>query len=112
MVSAAAGSSSGAGWDAARAQKVEQYEDLLNEKLRAELQAMLRREFPTPASSKATPAHWLRTILALAGTLACWGGWLQGSALACLLLPLVHWVLIAHVRAPQPSFSLAFAALI
>ena len=40
MVSAAAGSSSGAGWDAARAQKVEQYEDLLNERLRAELKAL------------------------------------------------------------------------
>ena len=64
--------------------------------LRDELRAMLRREFPTAASSKASAAHWARTILALAGTIACWAGWAQGSALACLLLPFVHWVLIAH----------------
>ena len=64
--------------------------------LRRDLSAMLKREFPTAASTKATPGHWARTILALAGTLACWAGWLQGSAVACLLLPFVHWVLIAH----------------
>jgi len=56
----------------------------------------LRREFPNAASSKATPAHWARTALAALGTAACWAGWLKGSALACLLLPFVHWVLIAH----------------
>jgi len=64
--------------------------------LRRELAAMLRREFPTPASSKASPAHWARTLVALAGTLGCWAGWAHGSGLACLLLPFVHWVLIAH----------------
>jgi len=64
--------------------------------LRRELAEMLRREFPTSASSKASAAHWARTLLALVGTLACWAGWAQGSALACLLLPAVHWVLIAH----------------
>ena len=52
---------------------------------------MLRREFPTAGSSKASPAHWARTLLALAGTLCCWAGWAHGSALACLLLPAVHW---------------------
>ena len=35
-------------------------------------------------------------MLAALGTALCWAGWLQGSALACLLLPFVHWVLIAH----------------
>ena len=64
--------------------------------LRRDLQAMLQREFRTQASTKATPGHWARTILALVGTLACWAGWAQGSALACLLLPFIHWVLIAH----------------
>jgi len=64
--------------------------------LRSELGALLRREFPNAASSKATPAHWARTALAALGTAACWAGWLKGSALACLLLPFVHWVLIAH----------------
>merc|ERR1719163_1366993 len=64
--------------------------------LREELRAFLRREFPTAASSKATPGHWLRTALAGVATTVCWLGWLQGSALACLLLPIVHWVLIAH----------------
>ena len=68
----------------------------INSALRDDLRAMLRREFPTPASSKASAAHWVRTILALVGTLGCWAGWAQGSALACLLLPFVHWVLIAH----------------
>ena len=43
--------------------------------LRRELAAMLRREFPTPASSKASPAHWARTLVALAGTLGCWQSW-------------------------------------
>ena len=60
--------------------------------LRSELSALLRREFPNAASSKATPAHWARTALAALGTAACWAGWLKGSALACLLLPFVHWV--------------------
>ena len=60
--------------------------------LRSELGALLRREFPNAASSKATPAHWARTALAALGTAACWAGWLKGSALACLLLPFVHWV--------------------
>ena len=64
--------------------------------LRDDLRAMLRREFPTAASSKASAAHWMRTIAALVGTIACWAGWAQGSAMACLLLPFVHWVLIAH----------------
>lgn len=64
--------------------------------LRDDLRAMLRRQFPTAASSKASTAHWTRTIAALVGTIACWAGWAQGSALACLLLPFVHWVLIAH----------------
>ena len=60
--------------------------------LRSELSALLRREFPNAATSKATPAHWARTALAALGTAACWAGWLKGSALACLLLPFVHWV--------------------
>jgi len=64
--------------------------------LRQELLELLQREFPSAASSKATAAHWVRTALAAIGTLACWIGWLQGSALACLVLPFVHWVLIAH----------------
>ena len=64
--------------------------------LRRELAQFLRRNFPTSESTKATPTHWARTALALAGTLACWAGWFSGNALACLLLPFVHWVLIAH----------------
>ena len=64
--------------------------------LRSDLSALLRREFPNAASSKATPAHWARTALAALGTALCWAGWFKGSALACLLLPFVHWVLIAH----------------
>ena len=68
----------------------------IESELRRDLAEMLRREFPTPASSKASAAHWARTIAALVGTVACWAGWVQGSALACLLLPFVHWVLIAH----------------
>lgn len=64
--------------------------------LRSELRELLRREFASPAASKATAAHWFRTAIAAIGTLACWAGWLHGSALACLLLPFVHWVLIAH----------------
>lgn len=64
--------------------------------LRSELQTLLRREFRDPSSSKATAAHWARTALAAAATAACWLGWAAGSPLACLLLPAVHWVLIAH----------------
>lgn len=64
--------------------------------LRSELSALLRREFPNAAASKATPAHWARTAFAALGTALCWAGWLRGSAVACLLLPFVHWVLIAH----------------
>lgn len=64
--------------------------------LRTELSQMLRRRFPTRRSAKATPAHWARTILAAAGTVLCWAGWFQGNLLATLVLPVVHWVLIAH----------------
>lgn len=64
--------------------------------LRSELRAMLRREFPDVGAAKATAGHWVRTALALAGTLACWAGWLGGSLPATAALPLVHWVLIAH----------------
>ena len=64
--------------------------------LRRDLRSFLRKHFPTAASSKATAGHWGRIVLSLAATLACWTGWAQGSALACLLLPFVHWVLIAH----------------
>lgn len=68
----------------------------INSPLRSELSAMLRREFPNAKASKASPAHWARTALAALGTALCWAGWLKGSAAACLLLPFVHWVLIAH----------------
>ena len=64
--------------------------------LRNSLRELLRREFPTAASSKATLGHWARIVASLIGTVACWAGWAQGSATACLLLPFVHWVLIAH----------------
>ena len=64
--------------------------------LRDELQAFLRRRFPTRASMKATPAHWARTAAALGATLACWAGWLHGGVLATLLLPACQWVLAAH----------------
>ena len=64
--------------------------------LRRDLRSFLRKHFPTAASSKATAGHWGRIALSLAATLACWAGWAHGSAFACLLLPFVHWVLIAH----------------
>ena len=64
--------------------------------LRDDLARMLRSEFRDASASKATPAHWARIWLSALGTAACWAGWLKGSALACLLLPFVHWVLIAH----------------
>ncbi len=64
--------------------------------LRAELQAMLRRRFPTVASMKATRAHWARTGVAALLCLACWVGWLHLDPLAVLLLPPTQWVLAAH----------------
>ena len=53
-----------------------------------------------PPAAQATRAHWARTVAAAIGTGLCWAGWLQGSALATLLLPAVHWVLIAHTVQP------------
>ncbi|KAL1499517.1 hypothetical protein AB1Y20_011720 [Prymnesium parvum] len=64
--------------------------------LRAELAAMLRRRFPTRGAAKATAAHWARTALAAAATAWCWAGWLRGDVALTLLLPAVHWALIAH----------------
>lgn len=85
--------------------------------LRSELRAMLRREFPDVGAAKATAGHWVRTALALAGTLACWAGWLGGSLPATAALPLVHWVLIAHTvheathGAPPPPVSFSVLLL-
>ena len=64
--------------------------------LRAELQAMLRRRFPTRRSMKATPAHWARTAVAAALCAQCWVGWYHLNPIAVLLLPLAQWLLAAH----------------
>lgn len=64
--------------------------------LRRDLQAMLRRRFPTRQSTKATPAHWARTALFALLTASCWNGWLHFNPLAVLLLPFAQWLLAAH----------------
>jgi len=68
----------------------------IDSELRSELRALLQREFRDMGAAKATAWHWARTLLAAVGTIACWAGWLGGSIGATALLPLVHWVLIAH----------------
>ena len=64
--------------------------------LRDELRAMMRRRFPTRASMKATPEHWVRTGVCLWACLSCWGGWLRFDPLSVLLLPFAQWLLAAH----------------
>ena len=88
----------------------------IESELRAELRDMLRREFADRGAAKATPGHWARTLIAAVGTLACWAGWLGGSISATAVLPLVHWVLIAHTvheathGAAPPAHRAAIAA--
>ena len=64
--------------------------------LRRDLQAMLRRRFPTRASSKATPGHWARTYVAAVLCASCWVGWLRFDPVAVWLLPFAQWLLAAH----------------
>ncbi len=64
--------------------------------LRDDLQALLRRRFPTLESSKASAGHWARTWVAAALAASCWLGWLRFDPLAVALLPLAQWLLAAH----------------
>jgi fatty acid desaturase len=57
---------------------------------------MLRRRFPTRASTKATRKHWVRTIAAGVLCASCWVGWFRFNPLAIILLPFAHWLLAAH----------------
>ena len=46
-------------------------------------------------SLKATRAHWAMVCVALMLAASAWCGWSEGSASACLVLPLAQWLLAA-----------------
>lgn len=63
--------------------------------LKLDLQAMLNRNFDSPAEYKATPEHWLRILGALAVWAVCLKGWVVGSLPETLLLPFAQWLLFS-----------------
>lgn len=63
--------------------------------LKRDLEELLHSRFGSPAEYKATPEHWARIVGALALTLSCMAGWLDGSVGATLLLPWSQWLLFS-----------------
>ena len=80
-----------------------------------ELEAMLHRNFKSPAHYKATPEHWARIALAFGLTASCLARWAQGDVFATLALPWAQWMLFSsavhesshHTLSTNPKLNLA-----